>query len=221
MLGWYPSPPRGIAAIGAHCDDIAIGAGASLLAICSGHPGITVDALVLSGGGTERAAEEHAALRALCPGAELRVTVAELPDGRFPAYWDAAKSAVLELGAACDADLVLAPQRGDKHQDHRLLAELAPQVFRDHVILGYEIVKSDGDMGRPVVYHPLTVELAESKVAVLHEHYPSQHGRAWFDREAFLGLARIRGIECHAPYAEAFYTDKLTVGFRARTTTEG
>ena len=53
--------------------------------------------------------------------------------------------------------------------------------------------------------------MAATKVSLLHRHYPSQRDRHWFDREAFLGLARIRGIECGARYAEAFHLNKITL----------
>ncbi|MBE3012352.1 PIG-L family deacetylase [Microbispora sp. NEAU-D428] len=200
-----------VAALGAHCDDLPIGAGGSLLTLCSAHPGIRVDALVLSGGGTEREDEERAALAAFCPGADLRVRVLKLPDGRLPAHWEEAKAAVEELRAETDPDLIFAPWAGDAHQDHRGLARLVPTAFRDHLVLGYEIAKWDGDLGRPSVYQPLDAEIAESKVSLLQRHYPSQRHRSWFDREAFLGLARIRGIECQARYAEAFHVNKLTL----------
>lgn len=211
MIGLRPAELRTVAVLGAHCDDIAIGAGATLRALCLARPGLRVDALVLSGGGTEREDEERAALTACCPGADLRLTVGKLPDGRLPAHWDEAKVMVEELRAAGDAELLFAPWRGDRHQDHRGLAELVPTAFRDHLVLGYEIVKWDGDLGRPSVYQPLTAEQAEAKVALLQRHYASQRDRPWYDREAFLGLARIRGIECRATYAEAFHVDKLTL----------
>ncbi|MFF8410062.1 PIG-L deacetylase family protein [Streptomyces omiyaensis] len=204
-------PLERVVAVGAHCDDIAIGAGGTLLTLCGARPGLRVDALVLSGGGGEREAEERAALAAFCPGADLRLTVLKLPDGRLPAHWEEAKSAVEELRGRTDPDLVIAPRAEDAHQDHRGLARLIPTAFRDHLVLGYEIVKWDGDLGRPVAYQPLTPETAEEKVRLLQEHYPSQRHRPWYDREAFLGLARIRGIECHARYAEAFAVTKLTL----------
>ncbi|KND28083.1 PIG-L deacetylase family protein [Streptomyces acidiscabies] len=200
-----------VAAVGAHCDDIAIGAGGTLLALCRAHPGVRVDALVLSGAGTEREQEEREALAAFCPGADLRLTVLKLPDGRFPAHWEEAKAAVEELRERTDPDLVLAPRTDDAHQDHRGLARLMTTAFRDHLVLGYEIVKWDGDLGRPSAYQPLPTEVAEEKVRLLQTHYASQRHRPWYDREAFLGLARIRGIECHARYAEAFAVTKLTL----------
>lgn len=201
-----------VVVLGAHCDDIAIGAGGTLLALCEANPGLRVDALVLSGGGTDREDEERAALRAFCPGADLDVTVHKVPDGRLPAHWDEAKNALEELRGRTDPDLVLAPRTDDAHQDHRGLAMLVPTAFRGHLTLGYEIVKWDGDLGRPNAYQPLTEERAEKKVALLQQHYPSQRHRPWYDKEAFLGLARIRGIECQNRYAEAFFVTKLTLG---------
>ncbi|MGH3451728.1 MAG: PIG-L deacetylase family protein, partial [Haloechinothrix sp.] len=129
---------RSVAALGAHCDDIAIGAGGTLLTVCSARPGVRVDALVLSGGGSEREDEERAALAAFCPDADLRLTVLKLPDGRLPAHWDEAKSALEELRGRTDPDLLLAPRTDDAHQDHRGLATLVPTAFRDHLVLGYE-----------------------------------------------------------------------------------
>ncbi|MFE0174550.1 PIG-L deacetylase family protein [Streptomyces sp. NPDC059002] len=211
MIGLGSGRLDRIVAVGAHCDDIAIGAGGTLLALCHARPGIRVDALVLSGGGTEREQEERAALAAFCPGAELNLTVLKLPDGRMPVHWDEAKAAVEELRARTEPDLVLAPRTDDAHQDHRGLAQLIPTAFRDHLVLGYEIVKWDGDLGRLAAYQPLSPEIAEQKVRLLQEHYSSQRHRPWYDREAFIGLARIRGIECHARYAEAFAVTKLTL----------
>jgi LmbE family N-acetylglucosaminyl deacetylase len=198
----------GVVALAAHCDDIAIGAGGTLLATCLAHPGVKVDALVLSGGGTEREDEERAALAAFCPGADLDVTVLKMPDGRLPAHWDEAKNALEELRGRTDPDVVFAPRLRDAHQDHRGLAKLVPTAFRDHLVLGYEIVKWDADLTPPNTYQPLSAELAERKVALLQQHYGSQRHRPWYDREAFLGLARIRGIECQTRYAEAFHVTK-------------
>ncbi|MFG2652092.1 PIG-L deacetylase family protein [Streptomyces sp. NPDC048436] len=211
MIRLGAGPLNRIVAVGAHCDDVAIGAGGTLLTLCLARPGIRVDVMVLSGGGSEREQEEQAALAAFCPGADLRLTVLKLADGRMPAQWEEAKAAVEELRARTEPDLVLAPRTDDAHQDHRGLAKLMTTAFRDHLVLGYEIVKWDGDLGRPAAYQPLSMEVAERKVRLLQEHYASQRHRPWYDREAFLGLARIRGIECHERYAEAFAVTKLTL----------
>lgn len=197
--------------LGAHCDDAVLGAGGTLLTLCRANPGLRVTALVLVGGGTDREAEERAALAAFCPKAELELTVLDLPDGRVPTYWDRAKDALEELRRRSDPDVVLAPSPHDAHQDHRELARLVPTAFRDHLVLGYEILKWDGDLTQPQAYLPLPEDVLAEKVALLHQHYPSQRGRSWFDTEAFMGLARVRGVQCQARYAEAFHVSKFVI----------
>lgn len=198
--------------LGAHCDDVAIGAGAAVLTMCRAHPGLRVTALVLTGGGTDRETEERMALAAFCPKADLEVTVLDIPDGRVPAYWERAKAALEELRARCDPDLILAPAPHDAHQDHRELARLVPTAFRDHLVLGYEILKWDGDLAQPQAYLPLLGEVLDEKLALLQQHYASQRGRSWFDTETFTGLARLRGVQCHARRAEAFHVSKFVLG---------
>lgn len=199
--------------LGAHCDDIAIGVGGTLLHIARSNPGVRVHALVLTGAGTEREDEERAALSALFPDNEVRATILGLPDGRVPSHWDEAKDALAEFRRTCEPDIVFAPGRHDAHQDHRTLAELVFTEFRDHVVLGYEILKWESDLPTPVVHQPLTSEVVEQKVQVLHAAYPSQVDRDWFDRESFFGLARLRGVQCKARYAEAFVVEKCVVDF--------
>lgn len=206
--------PQRVVLLGAHCDDIAIGAGATLLQLCRARPGLRVDALVLTGGGTPREAEERSALAGFCPGADLSVRIGDLPDGRLPAYWADAKAALAsfkrELGEP-EPGLVLAPHAADAHQDHRLLAELVWQEFRNHLVLGYEILKYEGDLPTVQTYWPVDAATAQAKVALLHEHYPSQLDRTWFDPETFTGLMRVRGVQAQTRYAEGFVTPKVVL----------
>ncbi|GAA4660655.1 MULTISPECIES: PIG-L deacetylase family protein [Amycolatopsis] len=211
MLSLTAPEIRHVALLGAHCDDLAIGAGGSLLTLCEGRPELTVHALVLSGGGTVREDEERAALADFCAPARVELTVLSFPDGRMPAHWLEVKQAVAGLRERVTPDLVFAPHRGDRHQDHRLVAELVPQVFRDQLVLGYEILKWDGDLGQPAVFQPLTGEIARRKADLLAKHYPSQHGKDWYDEDAFLGLARLRGVQQHTRYAEGFHVEKLAL----------
>lgn len=204
-----------IAVVGAHCDDVAIGMGGTLLSLARATPGLRVRALVLSGAGTEREDEERAALAAFCPEADLDVTIGSIPDGRAPEQWASVKQHLNAFRRSCDPDVVFGPQRDDAHQDHRLIAELLPTEFRDHLILGFEILKWEGDTPRPVVLHPLQTDVARDKAALLMALYPSQKGKDWFDPEAFLGLSRLRGVQCRAPHAEAFVVEKLSIHFGA------
>jgi LmbE family N-acetylglucosaminyl deacetylase len=202
-----------ILVVGAHCDDIAIGVGGTLLTLARSRPGLRVRGLVLSGGGTEREAEELDALAAFCPGADLEVIVGDIPDGRAPAHWHRVKQYLADLRRSAAPEIVFAPQREDAHQDHRLLAEMVPTEFRSHLVLGYEIVKWEADTPRPIVFHPLENDVAEEKARLLLKHYPSQVAHDWFDEEAFLGLTRLRGLQCRRRHAEAFVVEKAVVSF--------
>lgn len=211
MIGLSGGRIANVALIGAHCDDIAIGAGATLMQLTRRHPDIVVHALVLSGAGTEREVEEKNAIAALCGAAEVRLTVEDLPDGRLPENWGALKRRMAEFRRSCEPDIVFAPQRADSHQDHRALAELTPTEFRDHLILGYEILKWESDLPNPTFYQSIKPVTARRKSAVLHECYQSQIGRDWFDPEAFVGLMRVRGVQCRSRYAEAFVMEKTAL----------
>ena len=209
MRALVPAVLDELVLLGAHCDDVPLGAGGVVLTLCRSRPGLRVRVLVLSGGATAREDEERAALAAFCPGADLEVTVLDVPDGRLPAHWDRAKEALEAFRRTCEPDLVLAPGRHDDHQDHRGLARLVPTVFRDHLALGYEILKAEPDLAQPAVLWPLDPEVVDEKSRLLHAHYPSQTHRAWFDDEAFRGLARVRGVQCGARYAEGFHPTRL------------
>lgn len=213
MITLHTSRLHSIALLGMHCDDIAIGAGATLLTLARANPGLQVHALVFSGGGTERETEETLALHGFCPGAEITQTVLDVPDGRAPAHWDRVKNELARFRRSCDPQVVFAPQRNDAHQDHRMLAELAPTEFRDHLILGYEILKWEADTPVTTVFYPVSAVVAEEKAQLLVKHYPSQVEHDWFDEEAFLGLTRMRGVQCHSPHAEAFVMEKMTMTF--------
>jgi LmbE family N-acetylglucosaminyl deacetylase len=196
---------RRVVALGAHPDDIEIGAGGLLLALEAANPGLQVH-YVLFTGTPDRHAEARAAAISFLPTAELAFSLHSLPDGRLPAHWQQAKEIVESVAGV--ADLVLTPCHADAHQDHRTVAELAPTAFRDALILQYELPKWDGDLGRPNLYVPID---ARRKVELLNACFPSQKENDWWDDEVFLGLARLRGMECRSQYAEAFYSHKAVL----------
>ncbi len=214
MIAVKPGGLSSVAVIGAHCDDVVIGAGATLMEIARRNPDVVIHALELTGGGTEREIEEKNAFATLYPSLDVRLTVADLPDGRLPDHWGVVKHHLAEFRRGCQPDVVFGPRRGDYHQDHRLIAELIPTEFRDHLILGYEILKWESDLPNPSFYQPISAESAHQKTRLLAQCYPSQEGHDWFDDEAFLGLMRIRGVQCHARYAEAFVVEKAVFDVR-------
>jgi LmbE family N-acetylglucosaminyl deacetylase len=206
------APPR-LLAVGAHADDIEIGCGATILRLAAEHPGLSVDWLVLSGHG-DRAGEAADSAAAFLAGAgATRVMVEGFRDGFFPYDGGAVKERFERLKTEVAPDLVLTHRLEDRHQDHRLVAELTWNTFRDHLILEYEIPKYEGDLGRPNLYVPVGQEHGERKVELLRKCFPSQADRSWFSDDTFWATLRLRGIECNAPgrYAEAFQARKLVL----------
>lgn len=193
--------------IGAHPDDIEIGAGGTLLNLAHDNPGLQARYVVLTGT-AERQLEARTAAQTFLPGAQLSVELHDLQEGRLPALWARVKDTLEQVAGDCSPDLILAPSDNDAHQDHRTIGKILPTVFRDTLYLAYEIPKWDGDLGKPSVYVPLSPQTARRKLELLHKAFPSQQARDWWDDEVFLGLARLRGMECRATYAEAFTCTK-------------
>ncbi len=197
-------------AIGAHPDDIEIGAGGTLLTLAENRPGLRARYVVLTGT-EERHAEARRAAAAFLPGADLAIDLHHLPEGRLPVVWDRVKDTLEEVARTSTPDIILAPSSNDAHQDHRTIGQVLPTVFRDQLCLSYEIPKWDGDLDRPSMYFPLTPEVMRRKVELLHKCFPSQAHRDWWDDEVFVGLSRLRGMECRAPYSEAFSCTKAVL----------
>ena len=199
--------------IGAHSDDIEIGAGATILGWIDRGVRLDVHWAVLSGIGP-RAAEAHASANEfLANAARAVVDLAAFQDGFFPYQGAEIKIWFEALRRRTSPDVILCHWRHDAHQDHREVSNLTWNTFRDHTILEYEIPKWDGDIGQPNVYIPANRALMERKTQLLHDHFGSQRSKDWFNGETFMGLGRLRGMECRAPdgFAEAFHGRKLTV----------
>lgn len=205
-----PGRPLSVLALGAHPDDIELGAGGTLLTLAENQPAVRIHYVVLTGT-PDRQAEARNAARAFLPGVDLSITLHGLSEGRLPAVWGQVKDILEETAERCSPDLILAPSPGDRHQDHRTIGEIVPTVFRDHLYLAYEIPKWDGDLARPSTYFPLSDGTLMRKIELLNKCFPSQRARQWWDDEVFLGLARLRGMECRAPYAEAFSCTKSVI----------
>jgi LmbE family N-acetylglucosaminyl deacetylase len=159
-----------------------------------------------------RRREADVSARAFLDGCRARrIRLFRFRESFFPAQWARIKAAFESLRAGRDPDLVFTHYRDDRHQDHRVLSDLAWNTFRDHLILEYEVPKYDGDIGQPNSFVSLSKDQAHDKVELLLNHFPSQSSKHWFERETFLGLMRLRGMECASHYAEAFYCRKCAL----------
>jgi LmbE family N-acetylglucosaminyl deacetylase len=218
MIGLsLPAPedgkPRRILCIGAHCDDIEIGCGGTLLQMQKSGPKPIIDWIVLTGEDARRAETRSAMEMLIEPSCRGELLFGGFPDSRLPTAYGALKDFFSSLRGRPMPDIVFCHYREDAHQDHRLVNEMVWGAYRDHLVLEYEIVKWDGDLGRPNAYVPLERESLDRKLEVLMSVYGSQRGKDWFTTDTFLAMSRLRGIECRSPsgHAEAFHVRKILV----------
>jgi LmbE family N-acetylglucosaminyl deacetylase len=210
------SAPLRILCLGAHSDDIEIGCGGFILQLIEAHHNVHIDWVVFSARGRrEQEARRGAAL--FTRGARhKRVLISNFRDGFFPYNGAAIKETFEALKVDPPPDVVLTHYRDDRHQDHRVLSDLAWNTFRDHFVLEYEIPKYDGDLGAPNFFVPLDRTVSRRKIAYLQRVFGTQRAKHWFENETFTGLMRLRGMECRAShgYAEAFYARKTVLELR-------
>jgi LmbE family N-acetylglucosaminyl deacetylase len=210
LLGLATENPIRMLVLGAHPDDIEIGCGGTILRMILDHRLAEVRWVVMSGD-ERRSAEARAGASAILAAVPSVVDVLQFRDGYFPYEGQEIKETFEAIKSSFVPDLILTHRRDDLHQDHALVAQLTSQTFRDHLILEYEVPKWDADLQAPNLYVPLPAAIARRKASLIGEVFTSQAGRHWFTDETFLGLARLRGIECRAPegYAEGFHARKL------------
>jgi LmbE family N-acetylglucosaminyl deacetylase len=198
--------------VGAHSDDIEIGCGGTLLTLARNHSEIEIRWVVFSAEGP-RSGEARRSASALLRGVKKkRVAVKQFTGSFFPSEFGRIKT-YFETLKSFQPDLIFTHCRDDRHQDHRVLSDLAWNTFRHHLILEYEIPKYDGDLGAPNVFVPLDEDVGRQKATHLCKYFQTQTNRHWFSEDTFLALMRLRGIECAAStkYAEAFYGRKITI----------
>jgi LmbE family N-acetylglucosaminyl deacetylase len=195
--------------LGAHSDDIEIGAGGTVLRLLAERPGVKVTWVCFSSGGTPREAEARGSADDFCA-RRAEVVVHGFRDAYFPSQQVQIKETFESLKAFAP-DLILTHSRDDRHQDHRVINELTWNAFRSHQILEYEIPKWDGDLQRPNTYVAVDKPTMDRKIELLLKHFGTQRGKHWFDDETFRSLARLRGLESNTRYAEAFVARKLVI----------
>lgn len=205
-----PGETVSVLCLGAHSDDIEIGAGGTILSWIATGVQLQVHWCVLSAPGT-RATEAEASAAAFLAGAtSAQVEVCQFRDGFFPYQGSDIKTWMEDLKHRTNPDIIFTHYHRDAHQDHREVSQLTWNSFRNHLILEYEIPKWDGDLGQPNLYSALTEPIHDRKIELLLAAFGTQRSKDWFNADVFRSLARLRGMECRAPqsYAEAFVVRK-------------
>jgi LmbE family N-acetylglucosaminyl deacetylase len=202
---------RRVLCIGAHSDDIEIGAGGTLLKLVAQVPDLEIQWVVFSAPGLRAEEARRSAEEFLTGVARKQVNIGSFRESYFPSEWLSIKDWFEEVKAKFDPDVVFTHYRHDRHQDHRVLSDLAWNTFRNHLILEFEILKYDGDLGHPNLFSHLSEQFCSRKIDLLLKHFQTQTTKHWFTRDTFEAMHRIRGIECASVTgrAEAFYGRKM------------
>ena len=205
--------PLRLLCIGAHSDDLEIGCGGTVMTWLASMRAVEVTWVVLSAEGARSSEARRSARALLARAVAPKIVIAAFRDGYLPAQYADVKNFFEERKKEINPDVVLTHWLQDRHQDHRLAAELTWNTWRDHLVLEYEIPKYEGDLAPPNAYVPIPASLARRKVAHLKRHFSTQRRKDWFVADNFLGLMRLRGMECRSPsgFAEAFHARKLVL----------
>ncbi len=206
--------PLRVLALGAHADDIEIGCGGTILELAKAHPDLKIHWAVFGSNPTRAAEARACAALFLRDVHDRNVVIRAHRDGFFPAEWVAIKEEFEEIHREFEPDVVFTHYRDDRHQDHRVLSDLAWNTFRNHLILEYEVPKYDGDLSSPNFFVPLSEASSAAKVKYILESFHSQSTKHWLTEDTLTALLRLRGIESGGAsrHAEAFYCRKVLLG---------
>jgi len=207
------SRPLKILCLGAHSDDIEIGCGGTIMRLLSEYDEVEVYWVVFGSSGQRDNEALTSANRFLSAARKKEIVIKNFRDGFFPYLGGEIKGYFEELKKQISPDVIFTHYRHDLHQDHRSVAELTWNTFRDHLILEYEIMKYDGDIGNPNFFVHLDQHTCQTKVALIMDSFKSQAQHQWFTEDTFYSLLRLRGVESNAPekYAEGFYCRKAVI----------
>lgn len=114
---------------------------------------------------------------------------------------------LIEIKKKISIDLVFLPSLNDIHQDHKTIAEEGLRAFKNTTILGYELIWNNLTFNT-TSFVKLEEHNIQRKVLALKE-YKSQKGRNYMSEEFILALAKTRGVQIGAKYAESFEVVRL------------
>lgn len=198
-----------ILCLGAHCDDIEIGCGGTILKIIENYQISHFKWVIFT---SNEIRKEEATLSAemfLQNVKSKEIIIKEYRDGFLPFLATEVKDYFEELKRAFNPIIIFTHYRDDRHQDHRLVSDLTWNTWRDHLILEYEIPKYDGDLGIPNFFVPLEEKYIKKRNEIVLKVFKSQASKQWLHEDIFTSLPRLRGMESVTKFAEAFYARKI------------
>lgn len=203
--------PKKILCLGAHCDDIEIGCGGTLIKLIRAVKGAEIRWVVFSSDDRREKEASDSAKNLLKDVKKKKIQINRFRNSFFPYYGAEIKEYFETFSKEFSPDIIFTHFRNDLHQDHRLISELTWNTFRNHMILEYEIPKYDGDFGSPNFFVQFDEAISMKKIDDIMKYFKSQYDKAWFTKDTFMSILRLRGVESNSPgkYAEGFYCRKI------------
>lgn len=207
------SAMKNILCLGAHCDDIEIGCGGTILKYAQENKDLKVYWVVFSSDEDREKEAIRSANDFTKNIKEKTIIINRFRNSYFPQCWGEIKDYFESIKQIFSPDIIFTHCKGDLHQDHRIIHELTWNTFRNHLIMEYEIAKYDADLGSPNAFVCLDYDVSKEKVGYIMKHFRSQVDKAWFTEDFFMSIMRIRGVESNSAgrFAEGFFCRKLII----------
>ncbi len=135
--------------------------------------------------------------------------VERFPVRRFPEFRQQILELLVDLNKRISPDLVFIPSSTDTHQDHQVVSQEGFRAFKRTTILGYEVPWNNLTFSTNAFFFLENLHL-DAKLRSLR-CYVSQLGREYVDEQFIRSLARTRGVQIGAEYAESFEVIRLVL----------
>lgn len=197
-------------AVGAHPDDIELGAAGLLLKLR--EQGWDLYYVAIAGTNYEQTEVLLSELDQTCKLMRIKEKVVmSIPNTRLPDHTHQIRDKLGELAGRLRPGLVLIPSVRDTHQDHAVVALESIRTFRSkETILSYELHRHGSYLFSPNVFVDIE-DVIERKLEIL-SCYKTQLKRAYFTEDVFRSMAIMRGAQVGIGYAEAFEAVKVFLG---------
>jgi len=202
--------------IGAHPDDIEIGAGA-LLAHVAGQ----ADVMCLTLSDNQKnpllrnVVEEHYQSMAVLGVPREKVLVKTFETRNFTRDRQQILESLFELNQGYRPAMVFTHSQADMHQDHGVVTMETLRAFRGTTVLGFDVLRSSHGF-----FPHFLVEVSEQDVRRKIEAlsmYRTYADKYYFDAEVTRSALIRRGALAELPYAEGFDILRIVSRFRRAT----
>jgi len=127
----------------------------------------------------------------------------------FPCYRQEILEKLIKLNKSINPDLVLLPSTFDTHQDHQTISQEGFRAFKKISVLGYELPWNNLTFNTEG-FVVLEEKYVLKKIEAL-SYYKSQSDKFYMSEDFVRSLAKTRGVQVGAQYAEAFEVIKWII----------